>query len=253
MLYTLLKIAAVTMTALTAFVSGVQAADYDPVPQYGDWAFRLEGGAGYTNVTYKPQGEPDEDFDGGIANTTLSAAFRAGQLFVQLDGTFGFSKEEAFVKQGIFGALLGWRDPEQGMLAAHVSATGDSGNGAIFGAGDFWRIGGVAELFLDRFSIGAAGGIVEAFDTPGFDTNIHYAKGVARYYVNDNLKLEGHGGIVHASLSEPQFSDSVNTFYGRLLAEYKPAESNIGYFVRWDGAIDLDEFDSEKVKACCAQ
>ena len=170
------------MTALTAFVSGVQAADYAPVSPYGDWAFRLEGGAGYTSVTFKPEGEPDESFDGGIANTTLSAAFRADQFFVQLDGTFGFSKEEAFVKQGVFGALLGWRDPDQGMLAAHVSATGDSGVGTAFEMGNFWRVGGVGELFLDRFSIGAAGGVVETFDSPGFDTNIHYAKGLARFY-----------------------------------------------------------------------
>ena len=247
----LLKAGAVTVAALPVFVSAVQAADYDPVlqPQYGDWAFRLEGGAGYTSVTFKPDGEPDESFDGGIANTTLSAAFRADQFFVQLDGTFGFSKEDAFVKQGVFGALLGWRDPEQGMFAAHVSATGDSGVGTSFGMGNFWRIGGVGELFLGRLSIGAAGGIIETFDTPGFDTDVHYFKGVARYYVNDNLKLEGHGGIVHTSLSDFDFSDSVDTFYGRLLAEYKPDGSNIGYFVRWDGAIDLDEFDAEKVDA----
>ena len=161
------------MTALTAFVSGVQAADYAPVSPYGDWAFRLEGGAGYTSVTFKPEGEPDESFDGGIANTALSAAFRSDQFFVQLDGTFGFSKEEAFVKQGVFGALLGWRDPDQGMLAAHVSAIGDSGVGTAFEMGNFWRVGGVGELFLDRFSIGAAGGVVGTFDSLHLQRKIH--------------------------------------------------------------------------------
>ncbi|MEO1159129.1 MAG: hypothetical protein AAFW74_01580 [Pseudomonadota bacterium] len=249
MTYKLFRTVALTIMVLTPLSSYVQAADYDPVPQYGDWAFRIEGGAGYTGITFRPEGGPGETFDGGIANTTMSAAFRMGRFFTQLDGTFGFSKEEEFVKQGVFGILLGWRDPEQGMLAVHVSATGDSGAGTIFQIEDFWRIGGVGELFLGRFSIGAAGGIVEAVDTPGFDTDIHYAKGVARYYINDNLKLEGHGGIVHASLREPFFSDSVDTFYGRFLAEYKPDASNIGYFVRWDGVIDLGDIDGETIES----
>jgi hypothetical protein len=58
MTYKFFKTVALAVMGLTPLISCVHAADYDPVPQYSEWAFRLEGGAGYTGVTFRPQGGP---------------------------------------------------------------------------------------------------------------------------------------------------------------------------------------------------
>ncbi|MEO9873239.1 MAG: hypothetical protein ABJM26_04110 [Anderseniella sp.] len=83
-------IAASTLAA-TAIATSAQAADYEPVMQYSDWAFRFEGAAGYERISIEEDGDPDENIDLGIFNTAFSAAFQGPVVFAQLDGVFGTS------------------------------------------------------------------------------------------------------------------------------------------------------------------
>jgi hypothetical protein len=218
--------------AATAFATSAQAADYEPVMQYSDWAFRFEGAAGYEGITIEEDGDPDENIDAGIFNTAFSAAFQGPVVFAQLDGVFGTSHghDNGFAAsntQFTGGIFLGWRDMNTGVLAGNLAVSGYEDNIAPA----LLRAGGHGELFLDMFTIGAAGGIITPLTVSGNDAG--YAKGLVRFYVNDNLKLEGHGGVVF----EGSEDDDGELVYGRALAEWKPDESRISYFARWDGVF----------------
>ncbi len=215
--------------AAAAFASSAQAADFEPVMQYSDWAFRFEGAAGYEGITIEEDGDPDETIDLGIFNTAFSAAFQGPVVFAQLDGVFGtshgdFEGDPLTTTQFTGGIFLGWRDMNAGVLAGNLAISGYNANGDS--GPTLLRAGGHGELFLDTFTIGAAGGLLTPLTEDGDEFG--YAKGLVRFYANDNLKLEGHGGAV--------FDAGDGDFvYGRALAEWKPDESRISYFARWDG------------------
>ena len=225
--------------AATAFTATAQAADFEPVMQYSDWAFRFEGAAGYHGIVDEEDGDPDETFDLGIFGTAFSAAFQGPVVFAQLDGVFGTSHGHFDGDPGSFtqftgGLLVGWRDMDRGVLAGNIAFNGYDGEGS-----GLLRAGGHGELFLDMFTIGAAGGIITSLteDNAG---EAGYAKGLVRFYVNDNLKLEGHGGVVFDGVGGDDDDDD-EIIYGRALVEWKPDESRISYFARWDGFfVDFD-------------
>ena len=231
------KVLAAGVFGTSVFISSAQAADFEPVVQYSDWAFRFEGAAGYSHFTFEEDGDPDINGDGGVANTAFSAAFQGPLLFVQLDGVMGFSHlsaegEEGTLKQFTGGAFVGWRDANTGVLAANVAATGFGFSDDGIDPGEFstslLRVGGHGEMFFDMFTIGAAGGVIMPLTSNGFE-DVAYAKGLARFYVNDNLKLEGHGGLIFAN------DGGDDVVYGRFLTEWKPDDSRVSYFGRWDG------------------
>lgn len=230
--------------AATAFVTTAQAADFEPVVQYSDWAFRFEGAAGYADtelgVGFEFGDIADVDasvgIDGPIMNTAFSASFQGPVLWTQLDGVFGLTNYSGGGGSSLYtqfsgGVHMGWRDATRGMFAVNVAATGVNFQGSeAFGDTDFLRVGGVGELFFDQFTVGAGGGFVTSLN--GGDDN-PYAKGLVRWYASDNLKLEAHGGAVFGS-------GDVEFIYGRALVEWKPDDSRIGYFARWDGFF-IDE------------
>ena len=222
--------------AATAFITTAQAADFSPVVQYSDWAFRFEGAAGYADTEQRIGIFDDVDLevgiDGPIINTAFSASFQGPVIWTQLDGVFGLTNYSGFgggdslYTQFSGGVHMGWRDANRGMFAVNVAATGANFAGSEFvGDFDFLRFGGVGEIFLDQFTVGAGGGFVTTLN--GGDEN-PYVKGLARWYVNDNLKLEGHAGAIFNT-------GDVEFIYGRALLEWKPDDSRVAYFARWDG------------------
>lgn len=232
---TLKTIIAAGALAATAFATSAQAADFEPVMQYSDWAFRFEGAAGYQGLYLEEDGDSDESQDTGIFNTAFSAAFQGPVLFAQLDGLFGtshghFEGDPDTYRQFSGGLFLGARDVSTGFIAANVAATGIriDGGGIDADSGNLLRVGGHGELFLDMFTIGAAGGLITALTDDDFG-DAGYAKGLVRFYINDNLKLEGHGGVVFGDEDDSEF------IYGRALAEWKPDDGRVSYFARWDG------------------
>lgn len=219
--------------AATAFTATAQAADFEPVMQYSDWAFRFEGAAGYEGITLEEDGDPDESIDLGIFGTAFSAAFQGPVVFAQLDGVFGtshghFEDDAGSNTQFSGGIFLGWRDMNTGVLAGNLAISGYDNQIAPA----LLRAGGHGELFLDMFTVGGAAGIITPLTEGGDEAG--YAKGLVRFYVDDNLKLEGHGGVVFDGIGDD--GDGGEEFiYGRALAEWKPDESRISYFARWDG------------------
>ncbi len=242
---TLKTLIAATALAATAFTSSAQAADYEPVMQYSDWAFRFEGAAGWQGAYAEEDEGPDDSIDTGIFNTAFSAAFQGPVVFAQLDGLFGtshgeFEGDPETYTQFTGGVFLGWRDMNAGVLAANVAITG-IGLDADFGSGNLLRAGGHGEFFLDMFTLGAAGGVVTSVLSGGDSSDLGYAKGLVRFYATDNFKLEGHGGAVFGDDSD---GNSGEFIYGRALAEWKPDDSRMSYFARWDGFFfDEDEFE----------
>lgn len=250
---TLKTLIAAGALAATAFTSSAQAADYEPVMQYSDWAFRFEGAAGWQGVYLEEDGEPDQSADTAIFNTAFSAAFQGPVVFAQLDGLFGTSHADVggdgeTYNQFTGGVFLGWRDMNRGVLAANVAITG-VGLDAELGSGNLLRAGGHGEVFMDMFTLGAAGGVVTSILSGDEGGDLGYAKGLVRFYVNDNLKLEGHGGAVFGDDSD---GDSGAFVYGRALAEWKPDDGRMSYFARWDGFFfddDEDDLSSHAVMA----
>jgi hypothetical protein len=244
MMSRLAKMFGVAALAVSAIVPAAQAADFDPVVQYSDWAFRFEGAAGYTDVELGFDAEFQVgDFpvdiggtagiDGPIINSAFSASFQGPVLWTQLDGVFGLSHYHANGNSASYtqfsgGAHIGWRDMNTGMFALNVAATGFNFVDANV---DFLRVGGTGELYFNQFTVGASGGFIT--DLVNASPENGYVKGLARWYINDNLKFEGHGGAIFAE-------NDVELIYGRALLEWKPDDSRISYFARWDGFF-IDE------------
>ncbi|TFG98243.1 MAG: hypothetical protein E4H11_00750 [Myxococcales bacterium] len=162
---------------------------------------------------------------GGVGS--FSALF--GPVYFQADI---FGDYAAFNRPGSdvgFGGHLGISDPELYAVGATFSYQQINWRRDLRYRrvdDDYLRAGGEAELYLDALTLGVMGGYLENAER---EKGGYYARGLVRYYLTDDLKLEGVGGVAKfGSGTQPQ---------ARALVEYRPQGWPLGFFTRWEGAF----------------
>lgn len=222
--------------------TGVASATQPPSP----CASRLEGYGGMSVLEGNNTSDQNATAGGtGSVGCLLGAFHVQGDVFGDyndVDKLLGSHTDNLTDVGG--GAHFGLADPEVGNIEvngaynrAMVDESGPSGN--------VWRVGLEGEYFLDAATLGAQAGylnthlgsssIINNAFTPSKGDGF-YARGLLRYYVTENLKLEGLGGVGQiAGDTVPQ---------ARVLAEYRPQGWPVGFFVRGEGAWDnsFDEY-----------
>jgi hypothetical protein len=170
-----------------------------------------------------------DDESGITVGGTGSAVGLLGPAYLQLD-TFGdyTDPDPEFTNAGVAGHL-GITDPELGM----IGITGGYNHLDLDVAdGDFVRVGGEAEAYVDRVTLGMDGGVFgeESSDIDDF----YYVRGLLRAYPIQTLKLEGIGG--YADLGE-------DVGLARISIEFRPEAWWASFFVRWEAEFedDLDQ------------
>ena len=183
-------------------------------------AVRLEGYLGAA-ILDESGFDTEAKTDAGGAGS-VSALF--GPVYLQGD-VFGDHTSFDPDPRGVgFGGHLGVSDPELYAVGASFSYQEIEWDPID---DDYLRAGGEAELFLGPVTLGVLGGYLENAET---EDSGFYARGLVRWYVTPDLKLEGVGGIVDVgSDSAPQL---------RALVEYRPAGWFLGFFSRWEAAFD---------------
>lgn len=202
-----------------------------------DTAVQVETSIGHFEIE-------DDDFgdtDGQSINTAGSFAFNLLRAHIQLDSMLRYEDGDGSVTTWGLGGHYGLRDENRGHVALNTSFN-------RFNASDnlnskFYRIGAEGEYFFDRLTIGGAIGALHVIvnDEDGRDSGeLHYYKGAVRYYIRDNLKIEGSYGRVKAEGEDGEID------YTHLLAEYGFADRPITLFTRWNGLF-IDDGDGDEV------
>jgi hypothetical protein len=128
-----------------------------------------------------------------------------------------------------FGAHLGISDPELYAVGASFSYQQIDWRRELPYRrvhDDYLRAGGEAELYLDALTFGVMGGYLENAER---EKGGYYARGLVRYYLLDDLKLEAVGGVA-------KFGSGTQPL-ARALVEYRPQGWPFGFFARWEGAF----------------
>jgi len=172
-------------------------------------------------------------FDGesaADAGGTGSVSALFGPVYLQADVFGDHTSFNPDARNVGFGAHLGISDPELYAVGAsfayqEIAWKLDPPDREI--DDDFLRAGGEAELFLGPVTLGVLAGYIEnaQVEESGF-----YARGLVRYYVTDDLKLEGAAGVVDI--------DSDSVLQAHALVEYRPQGWPVGFFTRWEGGFD---------------
>jgi len=208
----------------SGLLGAVSAGADEPGPAVA--AARVEGYLGGA-VAHASGNDRESAIDAG---GTGSVSVLLGPVYFQGDVFGDYVSFNTPASDVGFGAHLGMSDPELYAVGASFSYQEirwklDPPNREI--DDDFLRAGGEAELFLGPVTLGVLGGYLE--DTETEDSGF-YARGLVRYYVLDDLKLEGAAGVADID------SDAVPQ--ARVLVEYRPPSWPLGFFARWEGAFD---------------
>jgi len=215
-----LRVASCTLAGLLLAVSA-GADEPGPAPV----AARVEGYLG-GSVIHESGNDRESAVDAGGAGS-FSALL--GPVYFQADVFGDYNSLNSPASDVGFGGHLGYSDPELFSVGASFSYQQikwrrDIPNRDV--DDDYLRAGGEAEFYLDALTFGAMGGYLEDAEREkgGF-----YARGLVRYYLLDDLKLEANAGVAKfGSGTQPQ---------ARALVEYRPPAWPIGFFARWDGAF----------------
>ncbi len=125
-----------------------------------------------------------------------SLSFPVGHQFgVQIDAGISRVSATAFPGSVTFGggAVHGfWRNPDVGLAGLYVHYVDFSAGGGL-NLG-IWRLGGEAELYLDRFSIEAFAG-ADVVDLPVGSNSFFTGDIYGAFYATDNLRV--HGAVLH--------------------------------------------------------
>ena len=207
----------------SGLLAAASAAADEPGPAVA--AARFEGNLGAA-VLHESGNDTESAIDAG-GSGSVSALIGPAYFQADVFGDYAGYKTEA--RDVGFGAHLGVSDPE--LYAVGVSFSyqeiewrRDPPNREV--DDDFLRVGGEAELHLDALTFGVMGGYLENAER---DEGGFYARGLVRYYLFDDLKLEAVGGVARfGSGTQPQ---------ARALVEYRPPAWPVGFFARWEGAF----------------
>src|SRR5262245_43366188 len=244
------RLVALSLQALPALLLGGGIAGATPPPS--PCALRFEGYGGMSVLDF--QSEPARN--NANAGGTGSAACLFDYFHVQGD-VFGDYNDvdktaagsglgqqpsghtDYFSNVGA-GAHFGLADPKVGAIEVNgaynremVQESGPSGN--------LWRIGLEGEYYLDPVTIGVSSGYMNNHLTSNSVVNNfwrstkgdgYWARGMLRYYVTEDIKLEGEGGVGTI--------DGDTVPQARVLAEYRPHSWPVGFFLRGEGAWDGD-------------
>ena len=211
-LSTLLMGAAPEVPPYAARIEGfVGANTVSDLPCCNDYAFNVGGtgsaaanfGAGYL------QADVFGDWTNNLGDHG-SANFRN----VGVGGHLGIGSQTV----GILGIAGSWQDPKA------EGTNGVSGSAS----NSFWRIGLEGDYFLDQFTAGVRAGYA-TFDVSNNDG--YYVHTKFRYYVTDDFKFEGTGGVIDSENSKA-------TPLGGVLAEYRVSNSPFSVFARWEGSFN---------------
>jgi hypothetical protein len=172
--------------------------------------------------------QPDFGFEGGGVG---SIVYRRSIAFLQVDVFGDWNDAESAAANIGVGGHLGVISSESGLLAL----TGAFNSYKLDGLEDFdqGRIGGEAELFVGPVTLGVSAG--HSFPTSNgtdYEGEGSYARAIIRGYINDNLKIEGVGGMSKTFLLG---ADDAVSPVARILIEYRPASMPVGFFTRWEG------------------
>jgi hypothetical protein len=233
------RLVALSLQALPAllFGAGLAGATQPPSP----CALRFEGYGGMSVID--PQSESTSN--NANAGGTGSAACLFDYFHVQgdvfgdyndLDKIFG-AHTDNFTNVGA-GAHFGLADPKVGAVEINgaynremIDESGPSGN--------LWRIGMEGEYYIDPATIGVSAGYMNNHLSSNSNINNafrvtkgegYWARGMLRYYVTEDIKLEGLGGVGTI--------DGDTIPQARVLAEYRPHSWPVGFFIRGEGAWD---------------
>ncbi len=213
----------VASCALAGLLLAVSAGADEPGP--APVAARVEGYLGGSVIHESGNGHQSAVDAGGAGS--FSALL--GPVYFQADVFGDYNSLNSPASDVGFGGHLGYSDPELFSVGASFSYQQirwrrDIPNRDV--DDDYLRAGGEAEFYLDALTFGAMGGYLEDAEREkgGF-----YARGLVRYYLWDDLKLEANAGVAKfGNGTQPQ---------ARALVEYRPPAWPIGFFARWDGAF----------------
>jgi hypothetical protein len=130
--------------------------------------------------------------------------------------------------------------------AAHIYRSGASGAVGLFGAvsdaedATFYAVGAEALAYFDRFTLEGQLGYGEVEDIDGAD--FYAARGQARYFVNDNLRLDATGGFSRIAIDDVDDFDIVSYGVG---AEYQLTNAPVSFYAN----LDRSEFEEEGIDA----
>ncbi|GJM03669.1 MAG: hypothetical protein DHS20C08_21700 [Rhodomicrobium sp.] len=183
-------------------------------------ASRLSASVGSTFIAGNNGGD-NSAFTSFLSSST---AFMLFGLNFQSDSTFLYEDfNTATIKE--YGSILhiNRRDPTRYMygisLAHHTYEL--SGTPDI----DTDRIGGEAEYYRDRFTLGGAGGYIDVEGTEAW-----YGKLQLRYYLTDDIKVEGYYGHVDFDPAGVPDLD-----YGSVTGLARLPGTSASLFAQWNG------------------
>jgi hypothetical protein len=188
-------------------------------------AVRVEGYLGGIVLDESGSGTDSAVDAGGIG----SFSALVGPVYFQADVFGDYAAYNRPASDVGFGGHLGISDPELYAVGASFSyqeITWRRDPPFRRVDDDYLRAGAEAELFLDALTLGVMGGYLENAER---EKGGYYARGLVRYYLLDDLKLEAAGGVAKfGSGTQPQ---------ARVLVEYRPQGWPFGFFTRWEGAF----------------
>jgi len=195
-------------------------------PEVPPYAARVEGfvgGALIRDAHYQPD-DQDALYGGG----TASAVALFGPAYAQLDifGDYADYDNPDARTVGV-GGHLGVGSQDMGIIGISGAWQDQDWDPSIGGWSDpnsFWRVGLEGEYFLQDLSLGGQAGYA-TYDVD--TTDGYYARGLFRYYLTEDLKLEGIGGVID--------NEDINTSpVASFLAEYRVGSSPFSVFTRWE-------------------
>ncbi len=201
------------------------------------WGMALKSEYGIGGSTFS--GDDLESVDLFALMGATSAAISIDWAHIQIDSITRYERSgDGDVKTWGFGGHFGLRDETRGLIGltfAYSEVDVDDVEPI-----DIFRIGGEAEYYFERFTVGFSGGHIN-LDTDEIDTeevDAYYFKGLVRVYIHDDLKIEGS-----FAWFEPEGPGSSR--YSLLSGEYKLPGREISLFTRWTGLYlhgeDADE------------
>jgi len=217
-----------------AFASDHEAHESSSLP---DTAVQIETSIGHFEV----EDSDGDEADGQSINAAGSFAFNLLRAHIQLDSMLRYEDGDGSATNWNIGGHFGLRDETRGHIALNTSFNKFRGSDSL--NAKYYRLGVEAEYFIDRFTIGGAIGTIHVIASDEDETDsgeLNYFKGLVRYYMRDNLKIEGSFGRVKTEGEDGEVD------YTHLLAEYGLNDRPITLFTRWNGLF-IDDGDGDEV------
>ncbi len=202
-----------------------------------DTAVQVEASIGHFEI----EDNDGDDSDGQSINAAGSFAFNLLRAHIQLDSMLRYEDGDGSATNWSIGGHFGLRDETRGHIALNTSFNKLRASDNI--NAKYYRLGAEAEYFIDRLTIGGAIGTLHVIASDEDETDsgeLNYFKGLVRYYIRDNLKIEGSFGRVKTE------GESGEVDYTHLLAEYGFNDRPITLFTRWNGLF-IDDGDGDEI------